>query len=91
MASDSDHDMPFAQRTAAQRTADPPTPASESEDDLPLARRAVPANLANGNAASSNGLTNGVTTAANPNGANQPTPMEAYDSSSSDDDIPLGL
>ena len=88
MLSDSDDDMPFAQSAAAQHAV---ASESESEGDVPLARRAVPQQPStNGNAASSNGATHVLTTAANPNEAAQPAPTEDYDSSSSEDDIPLG-
>ena len=86
MMSDSDDGMAFAQTAAAS-----PGSESESEDDVPLARRAVPQKPStNGNAASSNGATHALTTAANPNGTAQPAPVEDYNSSSSEDDIPLG-
>ena len=89
--SDSDDDMPFAQSAAAQHAVASPASESESEDDVPLARRAVPQKAnTNGSAASSNGAAHALTTAANPNGTAQPAPMEDHDSSSSEDDIPLG-
>lgn len=90
MASDSDDDMPLQQRKAAS-IATLPFPGSESEDDVPLANRAVALKpKANGKAASSNGISHGVTTAANPNGREQLASLDHSHSSSSEDDIPLG-
>lgn len=89
MASDSDDDMPLQQRKAAS-IATLPFPGSESEDDVPLANRAVALKpKANGKAASSNGISHGVTTAANPNGREQLASLDHSHSSSSEDDIPL--
>ena len=91
MASDSDDDMPIAQRAAVQHAVASPASESESEDDVPLARRAVPQKpSSNGNAASSNGAGHGLPSAANPNGVTQPAATGGYDSSSSEDDVPLG-
>lgn len=91
MASDSDDDKPFAQRAAVQHPVASPASESESEDDVPLARRAVPQKpSSNGNAASSNGAGHGLPSAANPSAVAQHAPTESYDSSSSEDDVPLG-
>lgn len=90
MLSDSDDDVPFVQSAVAQHAVAQRATESESEEDVPLARRAVPQKPStNGNAASSNGASHALTTAANPNGTAQPAPSEDYDSSS-EDDIPLG-
>ena len=81
MASDSDDDMSFDAK---------PFQESDSEDDLPLAHRTVPTKPgANGNAPMSNGAYH-VPTAADANGASKTATTNGYDSSSSDDDIPLG-
>ena len=64
---------------------------SDSEDDLPLAHRAVPTKpSANGNALMSNGANHVPPAVANADGASKPATANGYDSSSSDDDIPLG-
>ena len=90
MASDSDDDMHLQQRKAAPIAASS-FPGSESEDDVPLANRAVALEPnTNGNAVSRNGVSHGMTTAANPNEREWLAAMNYQESSSSEDDIPLG-
>lgn len=86
--SDSDDDMPLAQRGHK-----PSIQESDGEDDQPLAnRKLVQQPGANGTAPASNGVKTTLAAAAAQTAATaKPASMNGYDNSSSDDDIPLGV